>query len=149
MLKALNGNDKFGVKLKPIYKIGRKYFDSAIKGDVESLRYLFDCRVEKWLDPAYPKDISSKQLFLDLLTKVRTDTAFDLIPFSYELTFEKEHSPSFECSLWFLYRIIDCSSTTEINEQQLAMLKRLEQAVTEKPECARALNEVKRHYRLS
>ena len=146
---ALNGNFEFETNLKPIYKVGRKYFDKAIKGDFDSLRYLFDSRVEKWLDPDYPKEIGSEQLFLDLLAKIRTDTAFELIPFAYDLTFEKMLSSSFECSLWFLYRIIDCSSTTEINKQQLEMLARLEYAVVEKPKCASALNEIKRHYRLS
>ncbi|MCO6043129.1 hypothetical protein NG895_04360 [Aeoliella sp. ICT_H6.2] len=135
--------------MQKIYKVGRRYFDSALQGDAESLRSLFEHRARLWSDPSYEREIPPSWLFNDFACKFQSQRAFQLVPVAVEIALQQETASDFECGLWLIWRLAECSGTTELPislQKKLPALQRKRELYVNSD--STAFGEILRHYRL-
>jgi hypothetical protein len=97
-----------------IYKAGRQHIDKAYAGDVESLSLIYSHRAALWRDPNYIREIPASLLFIDFLSKMRGDVAFQLVPVIADWILSNTDPAGTACGFWLLLSIAESSSTTEI-----------------------------------
>lgn len=135
--------------MQKIYKVGRRYFDSALQGDAESLRSLFEHRARLWCDPSYEREIPPSRLFADLACNIQSQRAFQLVPVAVEIALEQETASDLECALWLIWQLARCTSTTELPTSLGESLSAIQRKTGQYgPSEAAAFAEILRHYRL-
>jgi hypothetical protein len=135
--------------MKKIYKAGRQHLHKAFAGDLESLLLLYSHRAELWRDPNYIREIPPALLFIDFLSKMRSEIAFQLVPVVADWLLSNIDQVGTDCRFWLLLSIAESSSTTEIPIRLKCRMESLRQAAMAHGDAAiEPFSQLLRYYRL-